>query len=144
MVNLEKIQTILERLKQNLQQLTELSQLSSEDLINDYTKINSAKYLLQIAIEGCISIGHHIIASEGFRTPQDYSDIFKVLFEQQIISENFFQEMQKMARFRNRLVHIYWEVDDLAVFDILQHSLKDFEIFAQNILSYLNLPDLNS
>ncbi len=39
-----------------------------------------------------------------------------------------------MARFRNRLVHLYWEVDDQQVYHILTHDLDDFDAFVAYIL----------
>ncbi|MDN5277409.1 MAG: hypothetical protein PWR01_1374, partial [Clostridiales bacterium] len=41
---------------------------------------------------------------------------------------------QKMARFRNRLVHLYWDVDAQMIYDIIQNRLGDFEKFAQIVL----------
>ena len=35
-----------------------------------------------------------------------------------------------MARFRNRLVHVYWHVDDALVADYMQSRLVDFDHFA--------------
>lgn len=105
-----------------------------EEFSRDFTKINSAKYLLQIAIESCISAGNHVIASEHLRPPQDYADIFKVLFENSIIPEKLFQELNKMARFRNRLVHIYWDIDNEIIYQLLQDRLGDFEQFKLAVL----------
>ncbi len=38
--------------------------------------------------------------------------------------------LRAMARFRNRLVHLYWDVDDELVYEYLQTSLGDFDRFA--------------
>ena len=38
--------------------------------------------------------------------------------------------MKAMARFRNRLMHLYWEVDDQLVADYLHERLDDFDRFA--------------
>jgi uncharacterized protein YutE (UPF0331/DUF86 family) len=38
-----------------------------------------------------------------------------------------------MAAFRDRLVHIYWDVDDQRIYDYLQESVPDIEHFAQVI-----------
>jgi uncharacterized protein YutE (UPF0331/DUF86 family) len=42
-----------------------------------------------------------------------------------------------MVQFRNRLVHLYWEVDEEIVYAILQNNLDDFDIFARYILDYM-------
>ena len=38
-----------------------------------------------------------------------------------------------MARFRNRLVHLYWDVDDQLVAKYLSDGLGDFDRFAAAI-----------
>jgi uncharacterized protein YutE (UPF0331/DUF86 family) len=42
-----------------------------------------------------------------------------------------------MARFRNRLVHFYYRVDDKEVYDILKNNLLDFENFIESIELFL-------
>jgi uncharacterized protein YutE (UPF0331/DUF86 family) len=41
-----------------------------------------------------------------------------------------------MAHFRNRLVHLYWDVDNARVYDYLQGSLADFDDFARAIAGH--------
>ncbi len=43
-----------------------------------------------------------------------------------------------MARFRNMLVHIYWEIDDEKVYDILSHDIEDLEEYITEITEYLD------
>ena len=50
----------------------------------------------------------------------------------------FSEELRSMAKFRNRLVHLYWEVDDKMLYDILQKRLSDFKTFLNAISKYLN------
>ena len=42
-----------------------------------------------------------------------------------------------MVSFRNRTVHLYWELGDDIVYDILQNNLDDFETFVDYILSFM-------
>jgi len=51
MVNPEKVEGLLEKLRQYVSQLNELKKLSKADLIKNFANINSAKYLFQTAIE---------------------------------------------------------------------------------------------
>jgi len=43
-----------------------------------------------------------------------------------------------MARFRNLLVHLYWEVNNQRVYEILQKDLDDFDLFLEKLGKYLN------
>jgi uncharacterized protein YutE (UPF0331/DUF86 family) len=42
-----------------------------------------------------------------------------------------------MARFRNLLVHVYWQVDYGRVFDVLEHDLTDLRAFSETIAALL-------
>ncbi len=136
MVNPEKVEGLLEKLREYVTQLTELKKLSKEELIKRFTNVNSAKYLFQVAIECCLDISNHLISSEGFRPPADYKDIFKILNENKVIPDAFLETAVSMAKFRNRLVHLYWEVDADKVYDYLQNNLGYFDEFVKYILNY--------
>jgi uncharacterized protein YutE (UPF0331/DUF86 family) len=43
----------------------------------------------------------------------------------------------KVVGLRNRLVHLYWEVDDALLFNFLQNDLSDFDQFIYFIENYL-------
>ena len=92
---------------------------------------------MQTSIEACIDIGHHIIAAENYRSPQNLRDIFKVLSENSILPKDFSETMQLMAGFRNRLVHLYWEVDNEELYKYLQNQLGDFDAYVHHILDFV-------
>jgi uncharacterized protein YutE (UPF0331/DUF86 family) len=66
-----------------------------------------------------------LISKRGFRAPEDYGDTFKVLADANVIKKEFALELSKMARFRNRLVHLYWDVDISEVWKIIQSKLEE-------------------
>ncbi len=93
---------------------------------------------LHLAVEACLDIGQHIIAQEGYRTPKDNRDTFHVLTEENIISDSLLKKVNKMAGFRNLIVNDYAQIDNQAVFDILQKHLQDFDAFARAVLVYID------
>ena len=137
MVNPEKVVWLIEKLREYVAQLNQLKKLPKDILVKQFTNVNSAKYLFQVAIECCLDIGNHVVASEGFRSPYDYKDIFKVLNENKIIPDNFLDTAVSMAKFRNRLVHLYWEVDSDKIFGFLQNNLGYFDEYIKYILDYI-------
>jgi len=49
--------------------------------------------------------------------------------EQWAFNQEFTASLIQMARFRNRLVHIYWDIDDKELFRIIQSRLGDIKLF---------------
>jgi uncharacterized protein YutE (UPF0331/DUF86 family) len=123
----------------SLMRLEELGLLDKSLFLADPHKIGSAKYHLIVTIEGIVDLCNHIIAKNGFRTPEDYSDTIKVMEEHQAFGHEFAETLIKMVRFRNRLVHIYWDIDDNEIFRILNEHLSDIRRFLREFGSYVGL-----
>lgn len=138
MVNRNTIEAILNRLEDYQAKLSILASYSREDFLQDFTKVESAKHLLQVSIECCLDMAHHIVADEGYRTAEDYYDTFVVLNEQNILPDSLMPVLRQMVSFRNRVVHLYWDVDDSIVYDIVQQNLGDFNTFVSHILSFID------
>lgn len=88
-------------------------------------------------IETCVDIAGHIISDKAFRTPTSYSDTFKVLHENGALATGLFTKMEKMAKFRNVVVHHYDIVDAEIVVGILKRDLNDFSGFQAAVVALL-------
>jgi uncharacterized protein YutE (UPF0331/DUF86 family) len=129
MVSLEKITDKFEQLDEFLSLLKEIEKTALSSFLKDKLLIGGAKYYLQVSIECCLDIANHIIAAEGFRAPKDYADSFKVLEECDVIGKELALKLRQMAKFRNRLVHLYGEIDNTYVHTFIHHDLKDIHEF---------------
>jgi uncharacterized protein YutE (UPF0331/DUF86 family) len=137
MVRIEKIEGVFRNLDRYVGILRELAQLPPAVLLADPVRLGGAKYYLQVAIECCIDVANHLIAQSGWRAPRNYADSFVVLVENQVLPEEFLPTFRRMVGMRNRLVHLYWEVDDATVCQVLSDHLGDFVRFQAMILDYL-------
>jgi len=130
-----------------LRKLSELDEYYRQ--IKEYEKITIGQYssdwkiqriierTLQMMIETCVDIASHIIADKGYRVPKSYSDTFKVLYDEKIVSSRLFNVLQKMAKFRNIVVHHYDRVDAEIVVGILKKDLSDFTSYKDTIVGFL-------
>lgn len=121
-----------------LRQLKDLALLPYEEFSSDPHKIGSSKYHLIVAIEGAIDLCNHIISKNRYRTPEDYADTFQVMAENGIFDAEFTATLKQMARFRNRLVHLYWEVGLQELHSILSNRLGDIEKFIQIFSKFIS------
>lgn len=140
----EKILKIVSELRKSVRRLHSLRNLSQDKFIKDPDKIGSAKYHFIVAIESSIDMCNHIISRNGYRVPEDYADTFRVMAEVGTITEDFSEELIKMAKFRNRLVHIYWEINDKQLYQILQNNLDDFKKLLDSIAGFLKWKSITS
>src|SRR3990172_12871505 len=103
-----------------VQVLRALADTPRDTFLASGDKIGNAKYHFVVAVECCVDIANHIIAAEGYRIPRDNADTFAALAEQGVLPAERIAALRAMARFRNRLVHLYWDVDDESVYTYLQ------------------------
>lgn len=136
MVDRPKIDEMLSNLHSYAAVLKHLAATSREPFLANTDKTGNAKYHMVIAIECCIDITNHIIASEQYRIPSDNADGFTILYEHHVIPEELAERLRAMARFRNRLVHLYWRIDDERVWDYLQTGLGDLDRFMAAVASF--------
>ncbi|NOR81924.1 MAG: DUF86 domain-containing protein [Ardenticatenales bacterium] len=129
MIDPEKIRGIFRNLDTYVDPLRQLAELPLDEFTRDMVALGAAKYYLQTAIECCIDTANHIISRQGYRAPNSYADSFAVLAENGIIGQEFAASAMQMARMRNRLVHLYWEVDAPILHGVLSSNLGDFDRF---------------
>ena len=140
--NPDKLARLVTEFRKSAARLQKLSQLEEGDFLNDPDKIGSAKYHFIVAIESGIDICNHLISKNSLRVPEDYADTFRVMCEHGAFDTDFTDELVKMAKFRNRLVHLYWQVSDKQLYKILTSRLSDFEKLLESFARYLDLDNL--
>ncbi|MFZ5989888.1 MAG: type VII toxin-antitoxin system HepT family RNase toxin [Bacillota bacterium] len=140
--NLDKVVKLVSEMRKATNHLKLLKMIDKGLFLNDDDKIASAKYNFIVSIESAIDICNHIISQNGYRVPDDYAETFQVLGDVGAFDKDFVKGLKAMAKFRNRLVHLYWEVDDEQVYEILQSKLDDFNIFLNSIAIFLELQHL--
>lgn len=132
----EIIKTRLEKLDKLVQKLRSFQKLDEKQFLADEDAQSLVERNFHLAIECCLDIGNHIVASLGFGTPSQYADVFKILGKEHLLPKEFAGKLEKMAGFRNILVHDYLDIDAEKVYENLQ-NLDDFTEFAQHIAQFL-------
>jgi uncharacterized protein YutE (UPF0331/DUF86 family) len=102
-------------------------------LLSDAVQLGSLKYHLIIAIQAMIDICNHIVTRRGARAPQDYADCFAELGRLAGWKSGDVHRLMAIARFRNLLVHLYWQVNDQRVLDTCRAHLEDFRDFEERL-----------
>ena len=139
MVDKDKLANHLQQLNNYISELESLKNLSKEDYLSDNRNIFTLRYLFQVSIETCINMGSHIVSRNNLGIPGEYADVFRILNSKGIISKNLELSLIQMVRFRNRLVHLYWEIDDELIYDYLRDYLKDFYLYIDEIHNFIGL-----
>ena len=112
--------------------------LSEEELTKNDVLNDAAEHSLQIAIQACIDIANHIVASLGLsRNFESVSEVFYELAKEHIIDGDFANIMISVAGYRNVVVNGYLEVQRKITYDNIQKRPPDLAKFAQCIEEFL-------
>lgn len=139
MVDPDRVRRLLTALERYHSELVDLAATPREQYLA--TQVYAGRYLVQAAAQVCIDVALHVIASEGWGPPATFRDSFAVLADHEVILQSLAVRLQNLTGLRNRLVHLYDDVDDALVHDALAEGLGDLRAFAQAIGALARRPD---
>lgn len=91
----------------------------------------SLRYQLIVLVEALGSMCLHIAIEDLGKEPESYSECFMLLESRGIIDNS--EEVIKIARLRNLLVHRYWRVDDALIYRSIKNDFKEIELLLKKI-----------
>ena len=135
-VVLNKIQSIEKCLKRIREEYVGYEDSFEEN----YTKQDSVILNLERASQASIDIATYIVKTRNLGLPNTSRELFSMLLNAGIISENICKQMQGMVGFRNIAVHDYQNLNIEIVVAIVEKHLGDFEGFVREVFEgYLNV-----
>jgi len=137
MVNRNIVEKALETITTNLRELEDATDINWSTYSSNIRARRFVERTLHVIIEACVDIAHHIIAEERYQEPSTYREAFTILCEKGILPIEKKETYEKIAMFRNLIVHFYEKVDDAIVFNVFKKNLEDFRFFVHCILNYL-------
>jgi uncharacterized protein YutE (UPF0331/DUF86 family) len=124
-------------------EITELKKLSEQDfdVFSNGDGWKLAQFHLHRSLEGVFNIGNHILSRIPGATATEYKEIAEKLGEYKIVPLDFAKEnLVKMAKYRNRVVHFYAQITPEELYKIIANDLGDFEKFLSAIKNLLINP----
>ncbi len=130
----EVIEQKLESLRRCLQRVEEKCPASAEILAKDFDSQDILALNLSRAVQLCVDIGAHIIASQNVPPPATMGQTFDALAELGIMPPELTARMKNAVGFRNIAVHNYEAINWQIVYAIATRHLNDFKEFARAII----------
>lgn len=132
-------QRVLADIERHVLLLRDAAALPRQELFADPLRALGVQHALQIAIEGVVSLSHHLIAYGNFATPERDADTPQILLHHGVLSDaGLAARIPAMIRFRNLLVHRYWQVEQAKLSTVLDTNLDDLVHFAEQVQQFLD------
>ena len=82
---------------------------------------------LRRALEALLDIARHVLAKGFARGPSEYVEVARQLGEVRVVSPAQAERLVRMARYRNRMVHVYDQVTAPELYELLARRQQDIE-----------------
>jgi len=135
MVDKDIIQRKLAFIDLKLQNLEILKLMERQDFLASFQSVDAAKYNLQVCIEALIDVSNHVVARERWGIPSTSAEAVKLVIQHGVLTKDKELALVQMVKFRNRIMHLYQEVDDAEIYRILQENLDDIKGFIKAVIS---------
>lgn len=139
-VDTNVVRTKAAAIRRNIERVRRLASQPDNQFWSDERNIETIKLWLIQLVQDAADLCNHLSVRLLNEPPESYPECFELLGEAQIIDETLAENLRKMARFRNLIVHRYWDVDDQRVLEIARTSTGDLEAFLEAIGHAVGIP----
>ena len=122
---------IARRLLSLLKELERPAAADARALAGDAVLRAAVERWLQVAVEACMDVAYHVVASEGWTPPESGRAAFASLAAHGKMSLDLAARLGSAAALRNVLVHDYVSVDLERLARVVRDDLGDLRTFAQ-------------
>lgn len=142
-LNVRSIRRRLQKLELYISELERQRSVTLETFRSDTTRQLAVERAFQAAIEACTDTAAHIVSSivdtQGYQLghPQESRDVYHFLVGAGYLDASFGDAMMAMVGLRNRIVHLYWDMDTSRMYQYLQEDVSLLHRFRDLILQVL-------
>jgi uncharacterized protein YutE (UPF0331/DUF86 family) len=102
--------------------------------IEDWMRLDLTVLNLQRAIDACLDLANHLIASNGWELPRSGRHSIAVLVQNKVVPSVDLDALASMVGFRNIAVHNYAAIDPAVVGAIVSDHLDDILRFTEHVM----------
>jgi uncharacterized protein YutE (UPF0331/DUF86 family) len=139
-INLGVVRERAREIRESTQKVQTYAALPNDEFFADERNLLAVMHLLLISIEAAAALCTHLAAKTAEHAPDSYADCFEWLRAEGKVDDELAARLIQMARFRNLLVHRYWDVDPTRVLAYARQNLGDFEAYLRAISGIIGQP----
>ena len=136
-MNLDIVLNKKESIERCIKQIRQYYALPSDvPFQENFLKQDAIAINLQRMCELCIDLANHTIKSKKLGLPKESRESFRLLAENNMISNELSKRLEAMVGFRNILVHGYQKLNIDIMVDVIENRLNDALDFTNAVLKH--------
>ncbi len=113
----QRISYLLGEIRENLELARDLLSQPIEDFLGDIRNRYTLRHVIIEIVEASVAFGLYILREmHEVEKVDGYTSVFRKMMEKGIISPQTSEDMVRLVRLRNLIIHKYWEVDDVWIY----------------------------
>jgi uncharacterized protein YutE (UPF0331/DUF86 family) len=136
-INRQLVNDRMREIRDSVTKVRHYTQLPDAEFWSDERNLHTVLHLLLIALEAMGQLCAHILARAAQKAPASFAECMEGLQELGVVDEALAGQLTRMARFRNLVVHRYWQVDPSRVLTYARENLDDFDAYLAAVEQYL-------
>ncbi len=140
MIDRELVTRKMVLIAEDLRRLERLARKSREEYLASEIDEALAERYLERMIGRMIDVNYHLLTESGEPPPRDYYESFVALARIGVLETEFARRLAPCAGLRNRIVHVYDDLDPARVYESLQSALADVPAYLAAVRSFLPGP----
>ncbi|RLC38345.1 DUF86 domain-containing protein [Candidatus Falkowbacteria bacterium] len=129
----QKIKKRFSEINESLAEISRLTGIKEKEFWKKKENLAAVKYYLLLAIEAVGSVCVHIAAKKYSKGVSTFGECFNELEKAGLFSKDLALSLRRMVKFRNKLIHQYWEIDNKKIFQYCRKNLDDFNRFMKKV-----------
>ena len=134
-VDMSLVEKRTKDITQAISKLRRHSGVPMETFLDNKMIVDASKYTLMTAIEAAILMSTYLTGEAMPQTPNEYARCFRTLASNGVVSDAPSERLNGLASFRYMLEHVYDQVDDSKLWEILRYELGDLEVYLDAVYS---------
>lgn len=125
-------------LNRYLRELDSFALISLQDYLDDTQGQFTVERLLQLSFQVAIDVNRYLLKTLNIAQPEKNFDTFVEMSQCGILTPELADVLAPSGSLRNRLVHMYDEIDPVKVHECIQLALQEYPKYQRQILQYLD------
>jgi uncharacterized protein YutE (UPF0331/DUF86 family) len=121
-----------------LDNLKRFESVTLEEYLDDYNQQLAVERLLQLIIQVAIDINRYFLKQLELEQPATNFETFIEVSRRGIITMELAEKLAPSGSLRNRLVHMYEEIDPVKVYEAIQKALQNYRVYQRQVIIYLD------
>ncbi|ADY01551.1 hypothetical protein VMUT_1346 [Vulcanisaeta moutnovskia 768-28] len=102
------------------------------DELSDEDKM-AIRYELIVIAEAVMALAMHIVRRELNERPRTPINALMILRDKGLLMMNEYEDLTRLVRLRNLLVHRYWVIDDYLIYQSIKSNFKNLASFINRL-----------